>query len=67
MTTSIKVACPDHASWRVKAEISEGDKIVETVTLDPNSERTFNIWTGRTITVSEVPLAATKEKTDGVD
>lgn len=67
MTTSIKVACPAHASWRVQVEASEGGKIVETITLDPNSERTVTIWNGRTVTVSEIPLAATKEKTDGVD
>lgn len=78
MTTSINVKCPDHASWRVKVELHGGDKteengevkyaVSEVVYLDPNSERTFTIWAGRQMTVTEEPLEAVKqEKTDGVD
>lgn len=60
MTTSISVSNPAHASWRVKIEATENDKVVETITLDPNSSRSVTIWQGRSVTISEEPLEAKK-------
>lgn len=63
MTTSIRVKVPEGVSYRAKVDTTVGQDVVETVYLDPNSEREFYVWgRDRSVTITEMPLDAEKDE-----